>query len=103
MEWWGILLTAAGGVSTLGGAIVVIRRAFYPVVQANKRITANEQAIAEIQKHEKSDLNRFEAIERDNKAVLTALLALINNRLSGNSVDNLKAARDELEKHLINY
>lgn len=58
-----------------------------------------------VDKHEellKKDDARMKEVENSNKMILQCLLVIINHDITGNGIDKMKAARDELQEYLIN-
>lgn len=49
-----------------------------------------------------TDNKRLKEIEDSNKMILQCLLVIINHDITGNGIDKMKTARDELQDYLIN-
>lgn len=49
-----------------------------------------------------NDNKRLKEIEDSNKMILQCLLVIINHDITGNGIDKMKSARDELQEYLIN-
>ena len=49
-----------------------------------------------------NDDKRLASIEESNKMTLQCLLVIINHEITGNGIEKMKAARDELQEFLIN-
>ena len=49
-----------------------------------------------------NDDKRLASIEESNKMTLQCLLVIINHEITGNGIEKMKAARDELQEYLIN-
>ena len=49
-----------------------------------------------------NDDKRLVSIEESNKMTLQCLLVIINHEITGNGIEKMKAARDELQEYLIN-
>ena len=49
-----------------------------------------------------TDDKRLASIEESNKMTLQCLLVIINHEITGNGIEKMKAARDELQEYLIN-
>ena len=45
---------------------------------------------------------RLKEIEVSNKMILQCLLVIINHDITGNGIEKMKSARDELQEYLIN-
>ena len=48
------------------------------------------------------DNKRMHAYEESNQMILKCLLVIINHEITGNGIDKMKTARDELQEFLIN-
>lgn len=65
----------------------------------------NDDIRAKLEQHDKfldSDNKRLKEIEESNHMVLQCLLVLINHSITGNGIDKMKEARDQLQDFLIN-
>ena len=49
-----------------------------------------------------NDDKRLASIEESNNMTLQCLLVIINHEITGNGIEKMKAARDELQEYLIN-
>ena len=49
-----------------------------------------------------NDNKRLKEIEESNKMILQCLLVIINHDISGNGVEKMKEARNDLQEYLIN-
>lgn len=49
-----------------------------------------------------SDNKRLKEIEESNRMILQCLLVIINHDITGNGIEKMKSARDELQDYLIN-
>ena len=65
----------------------------------------NDDLKAEVHRHgellEKDD-TRLDNIEASNKMMLQCMLVIINHDITGNGIEKMKIARDELQEYLIN-
>ena len=58
-----------------------------------------------VAKHERllaNDDQRMKEFENSNRMILQCLLVIINHDITGNGIDRMKEARDELQDYLIN-
>lgn len=65
----------------------------------------NDDLKAAVQKHTEllaKDNKRMHEYEESNQMILKCLLVIINHEITGNGIDNMKHARDELQEYLIN-
>lgn len=73
----------------IGGALGVIVKYLSPAVKIGDRVKALED-------HEKNNLKMIEENELSNRLLCKAMIGLIDNRLTGNNIDNLKIVKSEL-------
>jgi len=80
--------------------------AIYGVYKIVKEIKKpSEDLKAKVDSHEEklnNDNERLKAVEESNKMILQCLLVIINHDITGNCIDKMKEARDELQEFLIN-
>lgn len=65
----------------------------------------NDDIKAEVSKHTRlldNDNKRLKEYEESNRMILQCLLVIINHEITGNGIENLKRARDDLQEYLIN-
>ena len=65
----------------------------------------NDDLKAAVSKHTKlldNDNKRLKEYEESNRMILQCLLVIINHEITGNGIENLKHARDDLQEYLIN-
>ena len=58
-----------------------------------------------VEKHDElldNDNKRLQEIENSNQMILKCLLVIINHEVTGNGIDKMKEARDDLQEFLIN-
>ena len=107
-----LVLAVCGAIVTISAAIGVITKAIdkakAPEKQQNERLNAierrlddNDKTIEKFREFFANDDNRFKAINKSNKIIQTALLALLKHSLNGNDTESLKAAEKSLEEFLI--
>lgn len=103
MEWWGWLLTAAGGVLTIWNAVKAVKEATRPFRE-------QKEAVEKLQTQNARDLERFSKIDREledmrkmQQAVCKSLFHMMNHMIDGNSVDRLKSTREELRTYIIEH
>lgn len=107
-----LVLAVCGAMVTISAAIGVITKAIdkakAPEKQQDERLNAierrlddNDKTIEKFREFFANDDNRFKAINKSNKIIQTALLALLKHSLNGNDTESLKAAEKSLEEFLI--
>lgn len=65
----------------------------------------NDDLKATVDKHEQllnDDNKRLKEFDESNQMVLKCLLVIINHEITGNGIEKMKEARDELQTFLIN-
>ena len=65
----------------------------------------NDELKNMVQKHAElldKDNQRLKAYENSNRMILQCLLVIINHEITGNGIETMKEARDELQKFLVN-
>lgn len=108
-----------GFITAICGAVVSVGAVVTLIVKLSDKLKAPEKAQdarielieLKLENHEKvlekyqefftNDDNRFKNIERSNKIIQGALLALLKHALNGNDVNSLKDAEKALEEYLI--
>ena len=58
--------------------------------------------VAEHSKLLNKDNKRLTEVEESNQMILKCLLVIINHEITGNGIEKMKKARDELQTYLIN-
>ena len=101
MEWWGYLLTAAGAMATIAAGVAGIKTLFKPLTDISKRV-------ADLERHDKCDIERFEQIEKrfeqfenSNQVVLISLHAILSHLKTNNNTGEMDKALKELVKHIV--
>lgn len=92
-EAWGWLLAAAAAIVALSKAWDVIAARFKPMKNVKERITSIEAKLD-------VDKKRLDSQDKANAVIFRALYAQINHELSGNGVEILRKARDEIQDYL---
>lgn len=89
--------------------ILVVASAFVLLVNAmnalKKLFEPNQQMRAQLKDHEerlKRGDERFEQQSENDHMMLSCLFVMMNNIVTGNSVDKVKEKRDELQEYLSN-
>lgn len=98
-----VVLAVAGLVTAVGGAITYVKKWYKESKGAKNSEVIQEHAeqlrsIDErLQKLEKANVNQDKYVA----AMCETMLALLDHSITGNSVDKLKKARDEMNEFLI--
>lgn len=107
-----LVLAVCSSIVTISAAIGVIAKAIEkakaPEKQQDERLNVierrlddNDKTVEKFKEFFANDDNRFKAINKSNKIIQTALLALLKHSLNGNDTESLKAAEKSLEEFLI--
>ena len=94
MELIQLILAIAGGISVIGSAGLVIVKVAAPAFQIQKRVRILEE-------HDKKDLQDIEEIKETNRLLCEGILSILENTITGNSVDNLKTVKSKIQDFLI--
>lgn len=104
------ILYILGGIVTLGGAIAVINSwlAPYKTIKKtllekadNKDVREIKERLHELENHQDLDHDRLKSVETGNEKICKCILAITDHELTGNSVDKLRKAKDEMQNYLI--
>lgn len=95
------LIWICGFIITLGGATAVISRWLAPIKNLIKRVDDIELEVKNQKTFQNGDHDRIKDVETGNEKICKCVLAIINHELTGNSVDKMREARDEMQNYLI--
>ena len=90
----GNVLWFLGFVVTFGGAIAVFSRLFSPFKELKARVD-------KLEAYQNTDHNALKTLETGNEKICKCILAITDHELTGNSVEKLKRAKDEMQDYLI--
>ena len=88
-------------IAAIGGATLVISRWLSPFKKLKERIETLEKELAECKSYQKSDHKELEKVEMGIEKICKCTLAITDHELTGNSVDKLREAKDEMQNYLI--
>ena len=104
---WGLLLTIAQAVNTIGGAAERIAKAraaaAAPDAEQDRRIGELERRMDAAEEKLGRDFAAFKGLEESTAVTQRALLALLGHGLHGNNVDDMERAERELKTYLTNH
>lgn len=95
------LLWVLAAIVTLGGATAVISRWLTPFRNYETRLTALEAEVKECRNYQNIDHKELGKLELGIEKICKCTLAITDHELTGNSVDKLRAAKDEMQNYLI--
>lgn len=84
-----------GYISIVGGAIAVIMKVIRPILKINARVE-------ELENHDRKDFETLQRVEKQLNTILRSQVAIIDNRLTGNCVENLKNVKEDLNDCIFN-
>lgn len=101
MAVWQWVVTVAGGISAVIGAITGVKKLFKPLTDLSDRVST-------VEKHTEADYNRLYKLEnmaahqeRVDTLVCEALLAIVDHMIDGNHIDKMKATRTDLRERIL--
>ena len=84
-------------------ALVTALWGVWKIIKELKKPNANlKETVAKHDMLLDNDNRRLKAIEDSNKMILQSLLVIINHDITGNGIEKMKEAREELQEFLIN-
>lgn len=111
------LLVVASGIVTLGGAVAVFSRWLTPFKDLKQKVEnkANKadlealkrefdsktKELEQLRSYQNIDHDRLKDLEKGNEVICKCMLALTDHELTGNSIDKLRAAKEEMQNYLI--
>lgn len=88
------LLWFCSAIAALGGAAAIIAKCFAPFKNLEKRVSALETK-------QDGDHKDLKTLETGIEKICKCTLAITDHELTGNSVDKLREAKDEMQDYLI--
>lgn len=88
------LLWFCGAIALIGGAVAIIAKVFAPFNKLKERVSA-------LEKRFEGDHKELEKVEVGIEKICKCTLAITDHELTGNSVDKLREAKDEMQDYLI--
>jgi hypothetical protein len=88
------ILGFCGFVAALWGVWKIVKEIKKPSDDLKKKVDHHEELL-------NNDNERLKEIEQSNKMILNCMFVMINHDLTGNGIDKMKEARDDLQKYLI--
>ena len=91
---WRTILAALAGIAAIVAGLRALDWLIGPVKRLRAKVDSHDTRLDR-------DHARLNSEEESTKAMMGALLALLNHTITGNSIDGLKSARDRLQAHLV--
>ena len=82
-------------IASLWGVYKIVVEIRKPSEDLKQKVESHEEKL-------NKDKQRLDDIEQSNKLILNSMLVIINHEITGNGIENMKKARDELQEYLIN-
>lgn len=109
---WKLILGFCGMVVAVGGAAAILARLSAPVKELKNHVAELKRHMEDLERIHKNDqqgnLNRFDKdlkeiklLEEANRHLCQCMVALMDHEITGNSIERLKNAKDELNRFLI--
>ena len=89
------ILCICGFIASLWGVYKIVVEIRKPSEDLKQKVESHEEKL-------NKDKQRLDDIEQSNKLILNSMLVIINHEITGNGIENMKKARDELQEYLIN-
>ena len=89
------ILAFCAFVTTLWGVWKIVKEIKKPNDDLKNTVAQNDKLLD-------NDNKRLKEIENSNRMILQCLLVIINHDITGNGIEKMKTARDELQEYLIN-
>ena len=97
-QLWQMFLAMCGSIATIAGAATVIYMLYKKAKQPD---TKRDETLEKHGKLLDNDNKRLRELEDSNKIIMQSMLALMSHAIDGNHTEDLKIARDDLQKYLI--
>lgn len=95
------LLWILGFIAALGAASAVISRWFSPIRKMKEEINMLKQELEGLKNYQNTDHAELKKLETGIEKICKCTLAITDHELTGNSVDKLRDARDDMQDYLI--
>ena len=89
------ILAFCAFITTLWGVWKIVKEIKKPNDDLKNTVTRHDKLLD-------NDDKRLKEIENSNRMILQCLLVIINHDITGNGIEKMKTARDELQEYLIN-
>lgn len=86
---------------TIGGATAVITKWISPFKNLKKEVADLRSDLNTLRTHQNGDHNELKKIEIGTEKICKCVLAITDHELTGNSIENLRTAKNEMQEYLI--
>ena len=97
---WLWLMGAAAAIVALSNAWKILAKYLHPEADLREKIEKHEEMLENDNRRLKQLEKQLAADEEFDGVMSIVMFAMLNHMLSGNDVDKLKSARDELQKYM---
>lgn len=95
-----LILAIAGGITTIGAALVVLRNGLKalkkPTDDLNSQVARHETRIANLDEITHNNLDRIKDTHKMQLSMAKCMVCICNHMIDGNHTENMKKERDEL-------
>lgn len=114
--WNNVVITVEGllwlcsAIAIIGGAIALLVKCFAPFQKMKAEVASKASAcevesikrdVESLKSHQNHDHAQLEKLETGIEKICKCTLAITDHELTGNSVDKLRDARDDMQDYLI--
>lgn len=103
---WTIMFSTASAIVLISNAVEKIVKAYKsakaPNIRQDERLLALEKWKDSVERRLNADNDSLRDIEKGDRAMQRALLALLDHGIDGNNIKQMEDAKEELQNHLIN-
>ena len=106
-ETWAVILAIASAIVLLSNAVEKIVKAVKvakaPEQRQNDEIEGIKARLDIVEREIKIDEKELKDSRECNRVITKGVLALLDHGINGNNIDQMKEARGDVEKYLINH
>lgn len=95
------LLWILGFIAAIGGASAVISKWFSPFQKLKSDVEGLKKDFEGLKNYQNTDHKALEKVELGIEKICKCTFAITDHELTGNSVDKLREAKDEMQEYLI--
>ena len=104
---WPVVLAAASAIVLLSNAVEkivnAVKAAKAPEQKQNDEIAEIKSRLDKVEREIRLDEKKLEDSKECNHVITKGVLALLDHGINGNNIDQMKEARSDVEKYLINH
>lgn len=88
------ILWLCGFIGSIWAVYKIVKELNQPKKELEEKVKKHDELLDR-------DNNRLKEVEESNKIICKSMLVLINHEITGNGIEKMKQARDELQEFLI--